>query len=960
MVSVVPANAVPGKFDESSIERGNASRHRPLFVYIRCPVKDTTTERLGRYQLLEPVGMGPCGTVSRAKVFGVAGFERQFAVKRFHPELTITAALAQALSAAARAYGSLEHPRIARMSEFGVAQGQTFTAVEFVSGLDALRLVAEAKLAGTTIAAGGALALVSQAARAVGYAHGRGLVHLGIAPTNVIVTSDGDVKITDFSILAAGLPQRPVDVARLTHRIQYLAPEQLANEAVSAATDVFSLGVIAYELVTGNRTFRGETPQQIAQSIMSGPPAEPSLPRPIVRVLQRCLARSPFERFPDARALADALDAALRVAPVPGTRKDVGAMVKQTLDRLAALHEGEMSGVVALNMGTGRIRREEPIQEIATLGRDSQIELATNQFVRPDAPVAGPAPLIGPATALPDVPRPILTMTGLPPPPIPVPPGVAQPPIPPPPLPGGPSTPLGMPRVSRVSSVPQIKPRAGDPGSDGTPVRSSGLAPIPKAAAAPLSRTPISPLARVGTETPISPLARVGTETPTSPLARVGTEAPTTVDAPRMDLLFPTDEPEPKAEPEPDLERPETAREQDDPPTSPTIQAPPSRERDAMTGEGSPSLQEVLAETEVNGTSERALLGEENWRDRAPSELADRHRAPSTTSDPLDLSESFPSRAVVDSLGEAPAPIPPPPRSPPVTPPRSPSLTSPPAEKGEKDEPDEQPPPASRPVAPTKGRAPLIIAAAVIGAGLLGIGGWQLLKSKPSRGGAGSKVVTPPANGRAIAKTPADAATAVAQIPADAATAVARPPADAATAVARPPADAATAVAQVPADATRLATTSPSDAAVPAVQTSDTLTITSKPAGAHVFLDGSDSGTTPLKLPGSADRHTLALLLAGHDLYVAQVDGHGVFSIPLKEVTPSSGPAGIKVIKCKDKDRHYVFVDGKPTGQMCPTERIGTDVGPHTVEIYDAVSDARKTWDIVVKDTRLSYRVKVE
>src|SRR5688500_19295335 len=174
--------------------------------------------------------------VARAKVFGVAGFERQFAVKRFAPELTV-GAVASALSAAARSSGSLEHPRIARMSEFGVAQGQTFTAVEFVAGLDAARLIAEARLGGTMLAAGGALALGSQAARAVGYAHGRGLTHLGLAPTNVIVTPEGDVKITDFGILAATLPARPTDLPRLIHRLGYLAPEQLSNEATSAATD---------------------------------------------------------------------------------------------------------------------------------------------------------------------------------------------------------------------------------------------------------------------------------------------------------------------------------------------------------------------------------------------------------------------------------------------------------------------------------------------------------------------------------------------------------------------------------------------------------------------------------------------------------------------------------------------------------------------------------------------------
>ncbi|TMQ12786.1 MAG: hypothetical protein E6J91_20290 [Deltaproteobacteria bacterium] len=463
------------------------------------------TERVGRYQLLEPIGIGPSGAVSRAKVFGVAGFERQFAVKRFHTELTATAAMAAMLSAAARAYGSLEHPRIARMSEFGVAQGSTFTAVEYVPGLDALRLISEARLAGVTLAAGGALALVSQAARAVGYAHGRGLAHLGLAPTNVIVTADGDIKITDFGILSATLPPRPIEVPRLAQRIPYLAPEQLANEQATAATDVFALGVLAYELVTGTRTFRGDTPQQVASAIMAGPPSEPALPRPIVRVLQRCLARSPFERFPDGRALADALDAALRVAPVPGTRKDIGVQVKDTLDRLAALNEGQMSGMVALHLGTGPVRRldEDDIRRPAT---------AREPEVAPDPSVAapyeiGPADPLGPAGTMPDLPRPITTVPGLPPPPIPVPSGLAGPGNPPPSGPSGAGTLLGLGRAT-PPAIPTIKPRAGSV---------SGIPPVPPAArraqtrpgadfAIPIEPVAPTPLRDASTESAVHPL----------------------------------------------------------------------------------------------------------------------------------------------------------------------------------------------------------------------------------------------------------------------------------------------------------------------------------------------------------------------------------------------------------------------------------------------------------------------
>ena len=141
---------------------------------------------------------------------------------------------------------------------------------------------------------------------------------------------------------------------------------------------------------------------------------------------------------------------------------------------------------------------------------------------------------------------------------------------------------------------------------------------------------------------------------------------------------------------------------------------------------------------------------------------------------------------------------------------------------------------------------------------------------------------------------------------------------------------------------------------------SDGLAITSTPAGARVYIDGADQGVTPVKLAGSAARHTMALLLPGHELYVAEVDGHGRFDLPLKPVTPPGGGAGIKVIKCKDKARYYIFLDGKPTGMTCPSERIATTVGAHTVEVYDVVTQTRRKWEVNVADERLSFRVRVE
>jgi hypothetical protein len=264
------------------------------------------------------------------------------------------------------------------------------------------------------------------------------------------------------------------------------------------------------------------------------------------------------------------------------------------------------------------------------------------------------------------------------------------------------------------------------------------------------------------------------------------------------------------------------------------------------------------------------------------------------------------------------------------------------------------------PPAPRKSAmVPLVLGFAFLALVGAGIAAWQLMKTDDgATAGSGS-----PGSNVAVTPAPADAATVATAKPDAAQISVATAKVDAGTAaktvdaqVAAPPADAAVVAVAKPDAGAATTPTNPANSG----GTTDKLTITSTPAGARVYIDGSDAGVTPLNREGSPDRHTIALLLAGHDLYIAQVDGHGTFAIPLKEVTPPAGPAGIKVLKCKDKDRYYVFLDGKPTGMMCPTERIETELGTHTVEVYDAVSEAKKKYDVVVKDTRLSHRIKIE
>lgn len=1070
-------------------------------------------ERLGRYQLLEPIGAGPNGSVWRAKVFGVAGLERQFAVKRITAELAASPSSAATLSAAARAYGSLEHPRIARMSEFGVAGGQTFTAVELVTGLDAMRLTADAKIGGTGLPAGGALALVSQIARAVGYAHGRGLTHLGLAPTNVIVTSDGDVKVTDFSILSATLPPRPGEDRRLANRVAYLAPEQLSSEATSAATDVFALGVIAYELVTGQRAFGGDSPAAIVQAVLAGPPPEPQLPRPIVRVLQRCLARSPFERFPDARALADALDAALRVAPVPGTRKDIGALVKATLDRLAAINEGEMSGMLALNVGTGA---PEP-------------DASTTEFVRPDVPVAGPPPLVGPRASQPPPrtsglatpprvppasmpaipPKPTTTMTGLAPPPIP---SVAKPP--------------SIPKIPPRGTTPQ-PPRVDEAArtSPGMRVHSelpTRVAPEPAAqvnAAAEAAIRAASESMRASSEILESQRARgdgfrapSDVRTPSEPVtisprrSRAVSDALTTVDpddlqtrpGPPRDM--PTNEMSPLLADElshasrrsaPDLRLPRA--ETDDSPEL-SIESTPEEapvEFDQSTRVAGPTYPVLAAQAAAEHADEvPARATELSARETDVPSLASagstRSMASASSTRPMasagsttamgSAASTMPGGNAGSTIGNAGSTMPmgnagstmplpasstpmpitqpattmpgvvPPARSsqtsqPPAT--RSSQTSQPPATRSSQSSlpsatrsgPSSQPP-ATRPSQPSYPPAPGFnpaMASRGSGGGLrallillvvggVGAGGYFAYTKLLAPKGAGSGAQVAEANGSASRSNGTNPDTnggsnlAAAHTGTNPGTnggsnlaaahagtnpdtnggsnagsnvADSNPGTNPGSNVAgtNPGSNLGSNVAGSNVAGTNAgsnpgtnggsnpgtnvagtnggsnaagahATGTPGNAPQP-TGASDQLQIASKPSGARVFIDGADQGTTPVKLAGSTDRHNIALLLPGHDLYVAEIDGHGQFSINLTPVTPSGGRAGIKVLKCK-KERYYVFVDGKPTGMLCPTERIHTSLGAHSVEVYDAVTESRQKFDIDIKQDRLSFRVRLE
>ena len=272
----------------------------------------TVSTLIGRYEVIRELGRGAMGTVHLARDTTLG---RLVALKTFRtphddsdPEDSAIRRR-RTLREAQRA-GTLSHPNVITIYDLleTADDDESFHIVmEYVEGqgLDArMRARGPMKLAD-------AAPLLDQIAAALDHLHARGIVHRDVKPGNVLVSDDGRVKITDFGIArhedqAATLD---TDVYGTPH---YMAPEQIQGRAIDARTDVFSLGVLLYEMLTGTRPFPGKTIAEVAHRIVYGAPAEPEvnghlLPAAVREVLLQALAKEPADRFPTAGALASAV-----------------------------------------------------------------------------------------------------------------------------------------------------------------------------------------------------------------------------------------------------------------------------------------------------------------------------------------------------------------------------------------------------------------------------------------------------------------------------------------------------------------------------------------------------------------------------------------------------------------------------------------------------------------------------
>jgi serine/threonine protein kinase len=277
---------------------------------------------LGRYRLVEKLGGGGMGVVFRAIAAGPHGFERPFAVKRIIPHLARDPQFSEMLAAEARLCALLRHPNIVQVYELGVSDGEVFLAMEYVEGHDVARIFRHCRQLGRPVPVGVVLHVVREVASALAHAHaltdagGKALsiVHRDVSPSNVMVTLDGAVKLVDFGIAKAASHVRDEQTrtGTLKGKLSYMSPEQADGLRVDHRTDLFSLGVVAYECLTLERLFRGDDDLHTLRLVRQAEVAPPSTLRPEIggdvdAVVMRMLARDREARFGSGEEIVEAL-----------------------------------------------------------------------------------------------------------------------------------------------------------------------------------------------------------------------------------------------------------------------------------------------------------------------------------------------------------------------------------------------------------------------------------------------------------------------------------------------------------------------------------------------------------------------------------------------------------------------------------------------------------------------------
>ncbi|XXT19045.1 protein kinase [Sorangium sp. So ce429] len=281
---------------------------------------------LGRYRLLKKIGMGGMAEIWVASVAGISGVRKICVVKQILPHLADSPEFVRMFLDEARIAATLDHPNLVQMYDIEEVDGVPVIAMEYLHGEDLRTIKKSLRTAGRRMPVEHAITIAAGVAAGLHYAHEKvgfdgkplDIVHRDVSPHNVFVTYDGAVKILDFGIAKAANRVNETRDGALKGKVPYMSPEQCTSEKLDRRSDIYSVGILLYEMSTGSRLFRrGATEFELMRAIVEDPVMPPSevcsdYPKVLERIVLRCLERDREKRYPTARELQIDLEAFAR------------------------------------------------------------------------------------------------------------------------------------------------------------------------------------------------------------------------------------------------------------------------------------------------------------------------------------------------------------------------------------------------------------------------------------------------------------------------------------------------------------------------------------------------------------------------------------------------------------------------------------------------------------------------
>jgi serine/threonine protein kinase len=277
--------------------------------------------RIGRYEVIRRLARGGMAEVFLARSSGPADFAKTVVLKRVLPGLGADRRIVRMFLDEARTAALLHHSNIVQIFDFGEVDGEYFIVMELLEGLSLAAVLDQLQARGAALPLDGALVVARDVCAGLHYAHEQtgpgggplGIVHRDVSPQNVMITWHGEVKLVDFGIAKAAHNLARTVTGMLKGKVRYMSPEQAGGGAVDRRSDVFSLGVVLWELTVGQRLVRGQTELETLQALAGQDVPAPSTFRPgyppaLEEIVLRALQREPAARFQTARALQEALE----------------------------------------------------------------------------------------------------------------------------------------------------------------------------------------------------------------------------------------------------------------------------------------------------------------------------------------------------------------------------------------------------------------------------------------------------------------------------------------------------------------------------------------------------------------------------------------------------------------------------------------------------------------------------